>query len=310
MCAATVLLLAVLQAAPAGPADTLAKARAQAKAMEFGAALATAHEALEAGGADPRLTAQIHSFSGELAAALGDRELARSEFARALELDPHLSLEPSASPRIREPFDEARTQAGERALALQVVSAIDGDGKVTTTLTASGDVLSMVAGFDLELESNGRFAPLPWPSSAPRHEWSCKSPCRYFVVALDKFGNQLALAGSRVEPLQPVALVPPPASPPVPAPAVAVPNAPESPWYTHAGPYLAAGAVVLAALAVFFGLQFDSEQRQLISLEAQRSLHLMSEASSLDASRQRDHTLLFVTAVAAALASAGAIFTW
>jgi hypothetical protein len=308
MCAPAVLLLAVLQAAAASPADTLAKARAEAKSLEFGAALSMAHEALEAGGADPKLTAQIHAFTGEMAAALGDRDLAKSEFARALELDPNLLLDASASPRIREPFEDARSHGGQRALTVQVTSARDANGKITSDVTTAGDVLSMVAGFELEFESNGRFSPVKWPSTSPRREWECQGPCRYFVVALDKFGNQLASAGDRAAPLTPVSLVPQVAE--VLPPAEAVSAAPASPWYTHAGPYLAAGAVVLAALAVFFGAQFDSEQRQLTTVVAQRSSHLMSEATSLDSSRQRDHTLLFVTSIAAVLAAGGAVFTW
>jgi len=312
MCAPVVLLFAMLQVSAADPAGTLAKARAQAKSLEFGAALATSHEALEAGGADPKLTAQIHAFSGEMAAALGDRELARSEFARALELDPKLELEASASPRIREPFEEARTQGGQRGLTLQATSAGGADGKVTTQVSTTGDVLSMVARLELELEMHQRFSALPGAWNGQQREWDCPSgSCRYYVVAFDKFGNQLAQAGGVASPLlSPARLVPAAEPAPAPVPEASATAAPESPWYTHAGPYLAAGAVVLAGLAVFFGVQFDSEQRQLISLEADRSSHLMSEATSLDASRQRDHTLLFVTGIAAALAAGGAFFTW
>jgi hypothetical protein len=299
------LSLVALLAQGSRAADTLAKAKAQLTSLDYPLALRTAREALEQGDATPAETAAIHALTGELAAAVGERDLAKAEFSRALLLNPAYDAPPNASPRIREPLNEARKAVDTQALAVSATSLGNAEGRVTTRVEINGDLFSLVTGVRLYVSRGGTFRAEPVVPSAEL-VWTCTSgACPHYVAAVDKSGNQLARAGTPEAPLAVLGLVPQTA----PAPAAAIAEAPAS-WYTRPGPYLALVAAAAAGLAVFFGVSFSNEQSALVSLELDRAGHTMAEALSLDSSRRRDQILLFVSLGAAVAGAAASAFTW
>lgn len=291
------LVVALICASAAG--DKLSKAKAQAAALEYTTALRLAREALDAGDADPAQTAAIHAFTGELAAALGDRELARAELGRALTLNPALEI-PGAPPRIRDALADARKQVTGRPFAVNASSVRLPDGAVASTVSWDGDPYSLGAGSRVYVEFNGK-----WVAVSDVKRWTCVEPCRWWAAVIDKSGNELARWGGPAAPFTVAA----------PTAAAAVAAAPaevsaRSPWYRRAGPYLTAGAVVAAALGAYFAVSYSSQQSRLIALEADRSMHTMADAIALDGGRKRDYGLMFgMFGVAAALAVM-AVFTW
>ena len=296
-------MLALICSSAAG--DKLAKAKAQAASLEFATALGFAREALEAGDAEPQETAAIHAFTGELAAALGDRDLARAEFSRALTLNPTLEI-PGASPRIRDALGDARKQVTGKPIVVSAKSTRADDGSVSTVITWTGDAYSLATAGRVFVEFNGKWVAVDDPK-----RWTCLEPCRWWAAAVDVHGNRLARSGSPAAPF----VVPPAASavaaaplPLAPEPAPVVTSA--RPWFRRAGPYLTAVAVVFGGLAAFFGAQFAADQSRLVAIEQNRSMHLMSDALALDASRQRNRILMFGAIGAAGLAAVVAVFTW
>jgi hypothetical protein len=283
-------------------ADSLAEARRQAAELDFTVALGTVRAALEAGDAEPRETTAIHAFTGELAAALGDRELARAEFGRALELDPSFDL-PGASPRIGEPLSEARKQVASKALTVSVSSTQASDGMISTSVSWAGDFFSLAAAGRVWVDRAGQ-----WVAVEDPKRWACTDPCRYWAAAVDGHGNQLARAGGPDAPLTLTLL-----GSAVAATTSAQPQGvvtAERRWFERAGPYLVASALVFVGLAVGFGVRFQQEQAALLDVEAHRAQHTMAEALALDSGRQRDQLLMFgALAFAGAIAVVGA-FTW
>lgn len=298
----TPLVLALICSSAAG--DKLAKAKAQAAALEYSTALRAAREALEAGDASPDETAAIHAFTGELAAALGDRDLARAEFSRALTLNPRLEL-PNASPRIRDALADARKRVSGAGLDVEAKSTRAADGSVSTVVVWTGDAFSLAAAARVYVEFNGTWVPVPDPK-----KWTCLEPCRWWAAAVDTHGNQLARAG---RPEAPFVVAPVPnakvveALPPA-APAAAVTTS--RPWYQRPGPYFTALAVVSAGLAAYFGATFAASQRALFEIEANRSQHYMSEAVGLDTSRKLNYGFMFGAIGLSVVAAAVAVFTW
>jgi tetratricopeptide (TPR) repeat protein len=296
----TPLVLALICSSVAG--DKLAKAKAQAAALEYATALRAAREALEAGDANPDETAAIHAFTGELAAALGDRDLARAEFSRALTLNPKLEL-PGASPRIRDALADARKRVSGAGLDVEAKSTRAADGSVSTVVSWTGDAFSLAAAARVYVEFNGTWVPVPDPK-----KWTCLEPCRWWAAAVDAHGNQLARAGRPDEPF----VVPPLANVAVAQEPAAAPVAMVTtrPWYQRAGPYFTALAVVSAGLAAYFGATFAANQQRLLQVEANRSQHYLSEAVALDASRKLNYGFMFGAIGLSVVAAAVAVFTW
>lgn len=116
----------------AGPA--LDRARAALDELRYEDAATALDEALREGANAPEATAEIYRLIGEVSAALGDRQRAVDAFDRLLALDPDAALREGVSPKLQEPFDEARARAGAREpLSLRCAIADDAiEVQVTT----------------------------------------------------------------------------------------------------------------------------------------------------------------------------------
>lgn len=108
------ILLLVVAAAFAGPRDLraderdVAAARALLDDLRYDEARQALETALERGDSDPDAAAAIYLLLGEIDAASGDPDAARGHFRRALSLDPDATLPPGVSPKLSQPFAEAR----------------------------------------------------------------------------------------------------------------------------------------------------------------------------------------------------------
>lgn len=223
--AAAALLLLVAGAAFAGEAQ-LERARAEIERLRFDRALEALDAALRAGDNAPSQLAEIHRRLGEVSAVLGLADVAVDHFEHWLTLVPDAQLPDGISPKIVQPFDDARrARAAQPALRAHAEAATR---PPSVTLVVESDPLAMVAGARALLrpggvvERRGVGAPLTIPLPDGRVEVA--------LSAIDRWGNRLV-------DLAPLVVAP---APPRRRPFIAR-------WYTW-------GAATLAAAAVGAGL--------------------------------------------------------
>src|SRR5688572_7205118 len=107
---ALALALLVAAARPAAAEDpSLTRARTEIDRLQFDKAQASLAEAVKSGASSRDELADIYRLSGEVAAALGQRDEAEEHFKRFLSLSPSASLPKGTSPKITRPFETART---------------------------------------------------------------------------------------------------------------------------------------------------------------------------------------------------------
>jgi hypothetical protein len=128
-------------------------------------------EALDRGGLNASELRRAHRLAGESAAALGDAKAARTHFVRWILLDPAASLPAGVSPKLAQPFADARAEADKLGrFAVDIEISRDAD-RVEVTLTPT-DPLGLIAGMRLRIGDNsevsvtGLTAVLPAPCSS------------------------------------------------------------------------------------------------------------------------------------------------
>ena len=182
------------------------------QSVDFPATHTLARKALEAGGNDREQTARLYVLLGISAAALGDAEEAKANFVVALAVKPSLKLDQGLSPKVRDPYLEARGYwaATSDRLALTAKSSRDAQHLVIQLR----DPASLVSKLDLHLAARGvsarpsfslAAAPstrFPLPRAVQGHSYE------YTLRALDRFGNVLSERGSDTDPV----LVPAPSA--------------------------------------------------------------------------------------------------
>lgn len=147
------LLAVVLAASPAFADDSAAMLDDAQKAIDdidYDTAKKLATQAIDSGKLDGKQLHRAYRLAGESAAALGDNKTAKEMFLRWILLDPKAELAAGSSPKIGQPFSEARAEAdtiGRFAVDVAVKRHKD---KVEIELSAH-DPLSMVAGMRLQL---------------------------------------------------------------------------------------------------------------------------------------------------------------
>jgi len=182
----------------------LAEAERAYQSVDFPATHALAQKALEAGGNDREQTARLHVLLGISAAAQGDAAEAKADFLVALAVNPTLTLDKGQSPKVRDPYLEARGywSASSDRLALNAKPGSDARHLVIQ-LT---DPANLVAKLELRIAEQGA-------ASRPSFELAATSTTRfplpqelrgrsyeYTLRALDRFGNVVAERGSDGDP--------------------------------------------------------------------------------------------------------------
>ncbi len=194
-------------AALAGPAraqEPLTRAEDAYQAVDFEATRDAALEALRSGQLDPAQLTRTYELLGVSSAALGELDAARDYFLRLLWLDPSAQLDDSVSPRMREPYLEARGARTARSGSLSVEAGIDrATSRVHVTLRDPSAMARRVrvaarleGGTDYtvqEYEARAELAaPLSGADTADRIE--------YYVEVLDLHGNVLLAQGGPFAP--------------------------------------------------------------------------------------------------------------
>lgn len=305
-----VLMLISPSSARAGAASLkLADARASAQRLELERALALGREALRAGDASASETWQIHALLGETAAAMGLREAAVESFTRALLLFPAYELAPNPSPKLSDPFQEARAAVRGKRLIAVPTAQLNSSGEVRAVVQIEGDELALVAGGRLYAGEQDRFLPHDLArTDALRGRYTCaQRPCRYFVALLDAFGNELVLAGSETAPLFADDLSSR-AAPQVPVHTESAASEMRA-FYQRPSTYFIAAAV-LAAAGGGFALKLQADQAAMVRIESQRERHFYSELVRADAARATDQVLMFTSFGASALTCGVALAFW
>ena len=273
--------------------DRLALARGQLERLDFQAGSKLAQSALTAGDADPTEVRALHALLAETAAALGRTSEAEREFGVVLALDPSFTLGRGASPRVRAPYESARSRA-VAPLTVQVDSRSLGGAPVSTRVSAESDALGLARSARLYIQENGRFivrdVKVPLPAA---FDWRCElAPCSYFVSVQDAFGNELLRRGSPLAAL----VVSGAGRAPAPRP------------FLRAGTLLAGLSILAAVSAVTFGLEYAAKDRTLQSTAHQNVTY--ASASTLDDARRLDYGLMLGSVGVCAGGGAVAILTW
>ncbi|MBK7864722.1 MAG: hypothetical protein IPJ65_40205 [Archangiaceae bacterium] len=275
-------------------------AQSMLERFDLRAAAAEATRALEAGDSTVDETWQLHAVLAQAHAAMGQADAALERFRCTLELQPAFVLPADASPKLTAPYREARRQLAGSVLRLRVTSAAAGPGLVETTVEAEGDANGLVRAGSLSHGSGPAEAKLPLVGPFPlRVKWPCSDTCAYRVVVVDAHGNALAQAGTAEHPLE----VRPSLFVETPAPR------PSRPWYARPWVYGAAG-VALAGVALYFGLHYTAEERQLLALTQDRANSDYARVQALDAARHREHAFMWGAIGLAAIAAGAAILTF
>ncbi len=292
------LLLWLPFAAFAGAEPSLERAQALATQLDYPGALAQAQGALQRGRAAPEDTLALHTFIAQMAAAVGQQDVAVDAFRAVLSLAPEYQLPAGASPKLTRPLALAREKTFGQRLEVSVRSRAAGPGQVETEVRVLKDPAALVAAARLYASDAGRFsAKVTLVPGKAGQTWPCAAaPCAHFVALVDRYGNEVARLGSPFLPL-PVEGVE----------AVAV--TPAKPWVRPAT-VLAAAAVVAAGVAVGFGARYAQTDRALADIEANRANARYAPAAAVDADRRQAYVLMWVGAGLAVGSGGAAALTW
>jgi tetratricopeptide (TPR) repeat protein len=320
--AALASLAVARPAAAEDPSALIAKARREMLDLNYDRAIQLLEQAETTGRNQPEEIVAIYRLLGESQAALGHRDAAESEFRRLLALDPTAALPPGSSPKLKEPFQAARS-AMSQSSPLTVTCERSGKGLV---MTITSDPLDQVASgratsggapvTEPESTSSRTRIPLSVPAGAPR-ALDCS--------ALDRHGNELvraspnAAVGRQVEAGRgeddPTSILPPgeeareqePDA--VPAPGSTAPiDEPEGP-----GPPLYArwwlwgsGAVAAAGVGAYFAVLVQNDADEWRELKKDSQNHEYQEALAVQERGERRAlytNIAFGTSVALAVVS-------
>ncbi len=134
-------------------ADKVAKsARASLAELRFDDARETAIQGLEEGTRGPSELAELYMVLGQIAASLGEDAEAESYFQAALSLSDSIALPEGVSPKLSEPFEQAKASLEERA-PIEVFSEVDADGLLSVQI--SSDPAELVGGVEARYQDGG-----------------------------------------------------------------------------------------------------------------------------------------------------------
>ncbi len=290
----TVSLLTSLTAHAGGSDSLLADALQAARRWEYRQALALARAGLAVGDATPEVTAKLYAVQGEVAAAMGEGALAEDAFTKVLLLSPAFEIPADASPKVREPFQRARTRVGAERLAAAPLSERRAD-QVLTRVKVTGDPLQLTDRVTLRRLSGPSSEELPLARTEGWElRWGCSdSRCDHLLTLRDRQGNALLSLGTRAAPLQIDKTL----------------AAPARPWHRHPLVY-GAGAAAFAAAGSVFAVRAAREDAELAGMLSDRGSYTFTQARDLQGLRQRDALLGGGFFVLAAACAVGVVIVW
>jgi tetratricopeptide (TPR) repeat protein len=299
--AAAALALAAPRIARADddPAALLRQARDHMSQLDYATALPLLERAEATGKNGPDGLAEIYRATAECHAALGETDLAETDFRRLLALSPASTLPDGSSPKLTAPFASAHDfMAARRPLEVTCQRSSSSSAAAASAsaqpggavLLVGSDPADMVAGARLAgadgalvgtaAQGSGRIALAIPPGAAPT---SCS--------ALDSHGNELARVTLGEAPV-----VPPNAGEGGAGPgggAVTVTRgapAPKKPLYARLWLWSGVATVGAAGAAIYFGSQVKKDQDDLDALNGDSANHYFDEAKKIE-DRGKRHAL-------------------
>lgn len=276
----TLLRVSALAAVVLAPAVALAnpqleRAKAALDDLQFEDAYDALDEALRAGDSDVEQTVEIYRLLGEVAAALGQADEATDAFEILLTLDPEHQLSEGVSPKISEPFENARSRVDGRG-SLRFSCEITSKDPMTVEVVADANPLDLAAGgFVVDGRGETR-EPLVAGSASITLDVGERA---IEVGIADESGNRIAVvSASECDDDTEVVLTEP------------TPPKPRDDGGSMFGHWALWGGVAVAfgAAGMYFGLQASSDVDELSDIYANSAEYEFSEAVEMEDSARRN----------------------
>lgn len=182
------------------PDQVIERAIDQIGNLRYDDALSTLDKALSSGTNSPAQTARIYLLLGEVHASMGEDDKSIEAFSRALVIDPSIELRKGLSPKIREPFGDARRKM--RGKQIEIAHRVLKRAKPTVAVVVVSDPLGMVVGARLAYTTGDGEQRSVAAGGKDRVDLELPDGVKGFVVgAIDEHGNRLAAIGSVDQPL-------------------------------------------------------------------------------------------------------------
>ena len=265
-------------------AELLDQARQAIENIDYEAARKHVTAALDGGGLTLEEHRRARRLAGEIEAALGSPDAARDHFAVWLAIDPGAALPSGLSPKITEPFEQAKAAGARLDISISLARETDG---VRVRLEVT-DPRSLVHGFEVR----GGGAQAVGTGGSALLETTDPGAIQVTVEIVDDRTNQVAVRTATVAAV--TAAEPPPRTS-----RKGFPTALR--WPTWAGV-----AVVVAGTGAYFTYRVGQAEDDLTALNADPGNHTADEAQAIIDRGERDATIanvLYGVAGAAALAA-------
>lgn len=191
-------------------AEALEEARAMVERQEFEEAQEALTGILESGELGPEQLVEVYESLAECAAALRQPDVAMDAFIRLLVIQPDFYVASSASPLLREPFEQALAHWDENerpTLSYQPPQSIDADEPFVITLDLDQESLpSLLSTVRLHYRTDSAsfFTPLDFDNGRIEVDselFEDADQLAIYISAHDSYGNVVARVGSPEEPL-------------------------------------------------------------------------------------------------------------
>lgn len=269
-------------------ADPLKRGRKYVQDLRYDDAERELKKALRKGKSDVSTLAEIYFLRGLVAASLDDVETAKKRFAAAVSLLPSFVLPPGLSPKITEPFNEAKKETA----ALEASPSLEG---TRLAIQISADPAKLVASARVVFvgEEEGRTLEKKGTTS---FLFQLPPSASVAVELLDRWGNLVLVLATQEEPLSSAGTVdtesiPPPSS-----------KSLVRRWWLWGG-----SAAVVAGVGGFFAFKTKSAQDDYDDLAAS-GMATFSQLESVEDDGKRYALLSNITfGVAGSLAIVSAV---
>ena len=295
----TLLRVTALAAVVLAPAVALAnphleRAKTALDDLQFEEAYDALDEALRAGDSEVEQTLEIYQLLGEVAAALGQEDEAVDAFELLLTLAPKHRLRDGVSPKIREPFDQARSRVDGRE-SLRLSCEVTSKDPMTLVVVVRSNPLDLATGALVVDGGGDNRAPLVAGSASITLAIGGRASR---VGLTDESGNQIAImkASQCADDVEVVLTDPTPSPKPADDDGSILGH-----WALWGGVAIACGAA-----GTYFGLQAQSDVDELNVIYANSGDYEYSEAMDKEDSARRNALFAnigFVAAGGAAIAA-------